>query len=75
MGSMFFSAVRPIFLARIASVRSASVNSSRRRPSRTRNARFSAFRYSISAAAVCSSQKAMPHTSKAKKFFGDLHIE
>lgn len=55
--------------------RSASVKIIRRPPSRLRNARFSAFRYSIRAAARRSSQTAMLPESKAMKLSTADHIE
>jgi hypothetical protein len=68
MGSRLLRAFRPTSLVKVESVRrSASVNTILHRPSRARRARFSAFRYSIRAAACRSSQHAILADSKAKR--------
>ena len=75
-GSRSRSTFDPISFASAARVRrSESVNTSRRRPSLARSSRFSAFRYSICAAAWRSSQQPMLATRSARKVrgFHDIH--
>ena len=70
-GSRSLSAQVPIALASVARVlRSASLNESLRRPSLDRSSRFSAFKYSICAAACRSSQQPMLAMSSARKVRG-----